>query len=151
VHESYELTQRGIWRSRQRDDWFKVTAADSVNGLFMTEQTNTKQGGGPPKHLHVEQDEWFYAIDGPYVVEVGDRLQLNAGDSVLAPRGIPHAFAFAGEGVGRLLVGFTPAGRMEEFFRELQTRKDFFGTGTPEDRVRLRAYGMEFVGPPLSP
>jgi len=140
--------------------WFKVAAADSANSFFLMEQTNAKRGGGPPKHLHPEQDEWFYAIEGPYVVEVGDRrFELKTGDSLLAPRGIPHASAFAfafsgagaGAGAGRLLVGFTPAGRMEEFFRELQQRKGFFGTGTPEDRVRLRTFGMEFVGPPLSP
>jgi len=46
-------------------------------------------------------------------------------------------------------VGFTPAGKIEAFFRERQTRDTFFGSGTPEDRARLRSFGMENVGPPL--
>ena len=27
--------------------------------------------GGPPRHVHFEQDEWFYVIKGDYVFEVG--------------------------------------------------------------------------------
>jgi hypothetical protein len=38
---------------------------------------------------------------------------------------------------------------MEEFFREQQERRAFFGTGTAEDRARLRDFGIENVGPPL--
>lgn len=131
--------------------WFKVATRDTAGAFFLLEQTNTVKGGGPPRHFHHEQDEWFYSVSGDYVVEIGDRrYELSAGDSILAPRRVPHAFAFAGGAPGRLLVGFTPAGRMEEFFREMQERGAFFGTGTPEDRARLRNFGMEHVGPPLA-
>jgi Cupin domain len=104
----------------------------------------------PPRHFHFEQDEWFYSVEGDYVVEIdGVRHELSTGDSILAPRRLPHAFAFAGTGVGRLLAGFTPAGRMEEFFREQLSRGAFFGSGTDADRARLREFGMQNVGPPI--
>ena len=39
--------------------------------------------GGPPRHLHLEQDEWFYALEGEFAIEVGDvRHVLRPGDSV---------------------------------------------------------------------
>ena len=71
---------------------------------------------------------------------------------MLGPRRVPHAFAFVGNTTGKLLVGFTPAGKMEEFFRELEKRGRYFGEGTPEDKKTARQYyGIESVGPPLSP
>ena len=71
----------------------------------------------------LEEDECFYCLAGEYIVEVGERrYELRPGDAVLGPRRVPHAFAFVGSTPGRLLVGFTPAGRMEQFFRDLDAR-----------------------------
>jgi hypothetical protein len=38
---------------------FKVSTQDSSGGLFIMEHTNRKQGG-PPRHLHHNEDEWLY-------------------------------------------------------------------------------------------
>ena len=27
--------------------------------------------GGPARHLHYDQDEWFYAVEGEFIIEVG--------------------------------------------------------------------------------
>lgn len=70
---------------------FKVLAGDSAGALFVMEQTNTRKGG-PPRHVHRDEDELFYVLEGAYVVEVGGELvRLEAGDCVLGPRGVPHA------------------------------------------------------------
>jgi quercetin dioxygenase-like cupin family protein len=96
--------------------FIKVATQDTGGAFFLTEQPSG-QKGGPPKHFHLEEDEWFYCLAGEYIVEVGNqRYELNAGDSVLGPRGVPHAFAFVGNSPGRLIVGFTPAGRVEQSF-----------------------------------
>lgn len=131
--------------------YVKVATQDSGGALFMTEQPIERRGFGPPKHYHEAQDEWFYCLAGEYVVEIGDRrFRLAAGESVLVPRRMPHAFVYDGSGPGRLLVGFTPAGRMEQFFRDLERRGQYFGNGTPEDREMARQkYGIVNVGPPL--
>lgn len=132
--------------------YVKVATQDSGGALFMTEQPIERRGVGPPKHYHEAQDEWFYCLAGEYVVEIGDkRFRLVAGDSVLGPRRVPHAFAYDSTGPGRLLVGFTPAGRMEQFFRDLESRGRYFGNGTPADReTARREYGIVNVGPPLT-
>ena len=124
---------------------FKVTASETGSGLLVLENVfHTK--GGPPRHLHHEQDEWFYALEGAFTLEVGDqRFSLKPGDSVLAPRGVPHVWAFTGTGTGRMLVTFAPAGRMEAFFREVTKANAM----PPEDPALWEAHGMTLVGPPL--
>jgi quercetin dioxygenase-like cupin family protein len=130
--------------------FIKVSSQDTGGAFLLTEQPSAGKGG-PPRHYHRDEDEWFYCLEGQYIVEVGDqRFDLKPGDSVLGPRRVPHAFAFVGDTPGRLIVGFTPAGRMEQFFRDLSARGQYFGTGTNEDRQRAeKQYGVVNVGPPL--
>ncbi|MEO8679915.1 MAG: cupin domain-containing protein [Vicinamibacterales bacterium] len=131
--------------------YVKVASEDTAGSLWMSEQPITRRGTGPPKHYHENQDEWFYCLAGEYVVEIGDkRFRLTPGESVLGPRRVPHAFVYDAPGQGRLLVGFTPALRIEQFFRDLEKRGAYFGNGSPEDReTARREYGIVNVGPPL--
>jgi hypothetical protein len=40
--------------------------------------------------------------------------------------------------------------RIEQFFRDLEKRGEYFGNGTPEDKeLAHRFYGIVNVGPPL--
>jgi quercetin dioxygenase-like cupin family protein len=58
--------------------------------------------GGPPRHLHHEQDEWFYAVKGEFVVEIGSqRFRLAPGDSILAPREVPQPMRLSGMSLAR--------------------------------------------------
>jgi len=121
---------------------FKVMPRDTGGGLFIIEHANLVKGG-PPLHLHLHQEEWFYVMDGEVLFQIGDiRKQLRSGESVLAPRNIPHAFTSVSEKPGRMLIAFTPAGKMEEFFR---------ATAIPnpphEDAEFFRRYEMELIGP----
>jgi mannose-6-phosphate isomerase-like protein (cupin superfamily) len=128
---------------------FKVTSQDS-DGLFIAELTfHTK--GGPPRHLHYEQDEWFYILHGEFVFEVGpegsaERLRLSAGDSLLAPRRVPHVWASVGASPSKILATVTPAGKLEAFFRDTGKAN----VPVPPDPELWRAYGMEWLGPPLT-
>jgi quercetin dioxygenase-like cupin family protein len=126
---------------------FKVSTEDSDGGLFIVEQTNNRPGG-PPRHIHHAQEEWFYVLEGEYVIEVdGTTYRLAAGDAVLAPRAIPHVWAFVGSGRGRILITFQPAGKMEAFFEE-STQLDTLPP--PEALAALfKRHGMLLVGPPL--
>ena len=129
----------------------KVATQDSGGALFMTEQPIERRGSGPPRHYHEEQDEWFYCLSGEYVVEIGEqRFRLGPGESVLGPRRVPHAFVYDGAGPGRILIGFTPAVRIEQFFRDLEKRGEYFGNGSAADKELVhRQYGIVNVGPPL--
>ncbi len=123
---------------------FKVTPKDG-DGVFIIENT-FHQKGGPARHLHYDQDEWFYAVEGEFILEVGrEKYMLNPGDLVLAPRKVPHVWAYSGGECGRILIAFMPAGKMESFFREVTKANAM----PPQDPELWRSHGMELLGPPL--
>ncbi len=123
---------------------FKVSGQDS-SGIFILENV-FHQKGGPARHLHYAQDEWFHVIEGEFLFEVGtEHFHLAAGDALLAPRQVPHVWAFVGEGRGRILIVFNPAGKMEAFFRTV-TQTNAMPIQDPQ---LWRAHDMELLGGPL--
>jgi mannose-6-phosphate isomerase-like protein (cupin superfamily) len=138
--------QREIQLTRTVID-IKVSTLDTDGGLSVAEITSFHKGG-PARHLHHEQEEWFYIVEGEYVIEVGEeRYELGPGDSVLAPRKVAHVWAHVGEGTGRVIAALQPAGEIEAFFDELAT------LGSSPEREVLRrtfsSHGLELIGPPL--
>jgi quercetin dioxygenase-like cupin family protein len=125
----------------------KVAPADSGAELYVIEHTD-HENGGPPRHVHHDQDEWFYVLEGTYSLEVGDdRYVLNPGDSIFAPRRVPHVWAHTSAGEGRLIIAFQPAGGMESFLNTLARAGD---APTPDAlRPLFAAHGMTMTGPPL--
>ena len=124
---------------------FKVVPQDS-NGIFIIENS-FREKGGPARHLHHDQDEWFYALEGEFAFELGDeKVKLKPGDSLFGPRKVPHVWAFTGGAPrGRILIAFMPAGKMEAFFREVTKANAM----PPQDPKLWQAHGMELLGPPL--
>lgn len=97
---------------------FKVMPQDSGSLLVLENTFHAK--GGPARHLHYDQDELFFVTEGEFLIEIGqERFSLTRGDSVLAPRRVPHVWAHVGNGHGSMLITFNPAGKMEAFFREV--------------------------------
>jgi quercetin dioxygenase-like cupin family protein len=123
---------------------YKVLTRDSGGSLFMMEH-HMHQRGGPPLHMHPHQDETFYVLEGEYIAEVGGkRFNLHPGDTVCAPRNVPHVWACVGDGSGKLLIAFTPAGKMEPFFDKVSA------THAPlQDAALFRDHDMVLLGPPL--
>ncbi len=124
---------------------FKVVPSETGGNLFVLEHAHLVKGG-PPLHLHLHQEEFFYVMEGEVLFQIGDgRKLLHAGDSILGPRGIPHTFSSVGETPGRMLITFAPAGKMEAFLR---------ATAIPnppnQDAAFFRNYEMELIGPPIS-
>jgi mannose-6-phosphate isomerase-like protein (cupin superfamily) len=126
----------------------KVSSNDTAGRFFVFEHADMGNGG-PPRHFHYEQDEWFYAQKGEFAFEVGDeRFTLRAGDSLFAPRMVPHAWAHVGDEPGTLLLAVQPAGSLEAFFMENCAMDQ---PPTPEEAERsFAAHGMKVVGPPLN-
>jgi mannose-6-phosphate isomerase-like protein (cupin superfamily) len=76
-----------------------------------------KDAGGPPGpprwiaplHLHRNDDEAWYVLEGALCVRVGDDVvEARAGSAVLAPRGMPHTYWNPGPGLLRYLLVMTP-------------------------------------------
>jgi mannose-6-phosphate isomerase-like protein (cupin superfamily) len=72
-----------------------------------------------PLHVHSNEDELFYILEGEHIVQRGDEeFRLGPGEAIFLPRGVPHAQRRVVTGAGRLLVVCAP-GRFEGFFRDL--------------------------------
>ena len=72
-----------------------------------------------PMHMHADEDEFFYAVEGEHVITVGEQEhRLAPGEGVFAPRGVPHAQRRVVAGEGRILLIVAPGG-FEGFFRRL--------------------------------
>ena len=122
---------------------FKTASAETPS-VFAIEHTKLVPGWGPPLHLHTAQDEWFYVLEGQVLVQAGDqRVTLQPGDSILGPRNVPHAFVAVGPHPARMLITYTPAGQMEQFFRDTAT------VGPQNMAAISLRYGIKVVGPPL--
>ncbi len=125
---------------------FKVLPRETSGGLFLIEHTGLRKGGGPPLHLHYAQEEYFYVMEGTCLFQVGERrVQLYPGDSVLGPRRVAHTFTVISEQPAHMLIAFTPAGQMEDFFRAAEKPG-----ASLADPALFASHGMKRLGPPLS-
>jgi mannose-6-phosphate isomerase-like protein (cupin superfamily) len=125
----------------------KVSAQDSGGDLCIYEVIRMKKGG-PLLHYHQNQDEWFFVREGEFLFQVGDNnFHLTSGDSIFAPRKVPHTFANVSEG-GVLMIIYQPAGTMEEFFLE-GSQLLLKNPTSDEWQAFCRVHGIENVGPRL--
>ena len=132
--------------------------AEDTGGRYGLVEIVVPAGLGSPWHVHPEEDEWFYVLEGQLTFWVGDtRLSLTPGSFAFGPKGVPHTF-YAEGGGARALVGFAPM-QFEGFQREV-------GEPAPErvlppplegppDVARLipiaSRNGFEILGPPGPP
>jgi quercetin dioxygenase-like cupin family protein len=137
----------------------KISQADSGGRLGLLEIV-VPTGLGSPWHVHPEEDEWFYVLDGNLTFYVGEaRLDLTTGGFAFGPKGVPHTFMGAGPGPTRALVGFAPM-QFENFLRTvghpapervLPPPHD----GPPPDVAKLKPIaecgGFIILGPPGPP
>ena len=130
---------------------FLVTG-EETGGAYFAMEALVPPGGGPPLHVHRNEDETFYVLEGHVDFRLGDeRITAGPGDFVNVPRGRVHNFHNAGTELARLILTFTPAG-IEHFFEETLEPAQDPGAPIPDnvDQVAARyaeaapRYGMEF-------
>jgi len=74
-----------------------------------------------PLHVHTRENELFYVLEGKIAYRVGDvRADVSAGNTVFAPRNIPHGFIVTSAEPARYLIVYSPSG-FEGFIRDTST------------------------------
>lgn len=119
----------------------KVRGQDT-GGAFSIIESLIPPGEGPPLHEHANEEEVLFVVEGSFRFQLRDEVTAAPeGSLMFVPRGVAHTWQNVGDGPGRLLVTFTPAG-MERFFDVAEGDRSAF--------ERLGAeLGMSVVGPPL--
>lgn len=135
--------------------WLGVTyrtvlgVADTGGAMSIVDSVSP-EGSGPPRHIHLCEDETFYVLSGTCEFWIaGDTFTRGVGESAFVPRGIEHTFRVIGGEPSRHLVILTPGG-FEAFFAEM-AQGNF---RIPDDMAQINEsatrHHLEFTGPPLN-
>jgi mannose-6-phosphate isomerase-like protein (cupin superfamily) len=82
--------------------------------LVIAEWADPGGGYDPPRyiaplHVHHEDDEAWYVVEGVLRVRLGERdVEVPAGGAVMAPRGTPHTYWNPSPGTTRYLLVMSP-------------------------------------------
>lgn len=86
----------------------KATSEETAGQFSLVEVSENE--GETPLHVHLNEDETFWVLDGEVEFEVGGRsVEAKSGSMLFGPRGIPHRYAVR-RGSARMLFLFTPGG-----------------------------------------
>jgi quercetin dioxygenase-like cupin family protein len=117
--------------------------ADRTGGAISAVQGTFEPGGfAPLPHVHRDEDELFYVVDGAFDFRMGSEVRRgSAGSFVFVPRGTFHGFTAAGEGPSRLVFFHLPG--LDGFFRELALLTE---PRSSELRKLMSRWGMDVPG-----
>ncbi|MDQ6807757.1 MAG: cupin domain-containing protein [Actinomycetota bacterium] len=129
--------------------------AESTGGGFCLIETRAPVGHGPPLHVHHNEHEAFYILEGALeIICDGQPYHANAGGFAFLPCGVAHTLRVVGESPVRMLTITVPGGA-EAFFRAAGRPADGPGLPPPAgidiamlSQVAPR-HGIEIVGPPI--
>ena len=136
----------------------RVSERDSDDGISVIEH-QVPFGSSPPLHVHRNEDEVFHLLSGEARFSLdGEDIAAAAGDTVVAPKGVPHSFLVTSREGARWLT-VTRNGDFERMLRATArpAEADALPPGlppTPEQAAALeaacQAHGIALVGPPLA-
>ena len=110
-----EERQRLLWAGRTTFD-IVLDASQTQGRVALLDQWG-ERGDVTPMHIHHDDAEIFYVLEGSIVAWAGDdQLSLGAGGAVYLPSGQPHAFGVMSP-TARIFSVTTPAG-FAAFVRE---------------------------------
>lgn len=123
----------------------------SVSSTLMTFIQIAPPGGGVPMHIHHNEDESIFVLEGSLVFQLGDeKFEVEKGGTVYMPKGVPHGFRITGDRDAHILftLDLSPESDYETMFNGLVgiSPGDF-------DRIRdvTGRNNVEFLSPPQLP
>jgi mannose-6-phosphate isomerase-like protein (cupin superfamily) len=131
---------------------FIVRSEDTGGRFALIEHTLALKSLGAPTHVHANEDEYSFVLSGELGVQLGEEvLTAGPGETVVKPRGVPHAFWNPGEEEARLLELISP-GAFEHYFVEMAPllnvdgERDFERIGEIQARYGL-SMDIDSIGP----
>ena len=128
---------------------FKATRNDT-NGAYSLFEANLV-GEGPGQHIHSDEDEALYILEGELNVKLGEEIFcVKSGSFVFLPRNVVHTFWRATEKPVKILVIISPPEFEDFFFDIVGDKQEIDGEQFGERAMEISGrYNVEFVGPPL--
>jgi quercetin dioxygenase-like cupin family protein len=140
------------------DNLATVKADASQTGGWSLIEMVLPAGHSPPPHVHHDEAEAFYVLEGTVRFRCGEETFVaSPGSFVYGPAGVPHGLVVEGDQPARALVITEPSGNFASFVRAFgkpaksPTLPVLEG---PPDVERLNAlaaqHKIEILGPPPS-
>jgi mannose-6-phosphate isomerase-like protein (cupin superfamily) len=121
-------------------------ASDDLGGAAAVFVQTVMPNAGPPAHVHLDTDEFFYVLDGELEVWVdGKHATLSAHMSATLPRGLAHRFDNRSGKPVRVLSVVTP-GRGARFFDDIDRERPELPAGLPKLAEIVSRHDIVFVG-----
>jgi quercetin dioxygenase-like cupin family protein len=105
------------YRPKSKRDYFDVgigsvcLSGEDTGGKYCLLEVGLAPGMGVPRHTHTREDEAYYVLAGELEVTVGEeRFVLKPGDTLMAPRDVPHQLRNPGSIENHYLLVFSPSG-----------------------------------------
>jgi quercetin dioxygenase-like cupin family protein len=129
-------------------------ASDATGGRYCVVELTGPPGDTPPLHVHPDDDEGFFVLEGSLRLHVGaETFHLSAGEFALAPRGTPHVYVVDSDVPARWLA--TSGGGFDRFVMEVARPAKHDGLppadSLPDPAVIAEIaarHGIEILGPP---
>jgi mannose-6-phosphate isomerase-like protein (cupin superfamily) len=119
-------------------------SSEETGGAYSIVENIVAPLDGPPPHVHHNEDEVFYVVEGEFEIRCGEKTFTAAkGSLAILPRNIPHAFRNIGVTDGKLLTTITPGG-FEKFFAEVSREVPTMPPDIEKLREIGRKYNLEF-------
>jgi len=137
----------------------KVASGEAPSGLTAVEFVGPRDFGAP-LHLHREEDEMFYVVEGEVAYTAGEEEHLvGPGAVVMIPAGTPHTFQILSEEARLFTItaGSSLEPAFDVFVKEMGEELDEPVIPAPIDidpghvAMMCDAHGMDVLGPPPSP
>lgn len=86
-------------------------SAEDTGGKYCLLEVSLAPGMSVPRHMHTREDEVYHVLSGELEVALGEKVFiLTEGDTLLAPRDIPHQLRNSGSVENQYLLVFSPSG-----------------------------------------
>jgi quercetin dioxygenase-like cupin family protein len=133
----------------------KATGRET-GGRYTLVEVLEPEGEEAPLHVHHNEDEAFWVLEGELTFEVGDRtIKASPGSFLFGPRDVPHRYT-VDSGPARLLFILSPSGIENFIYATSEPAKELTLPPSPEgppDEAEMeqlgaiaRQYGAELLG-----
>lgn len=132
----------------------ELATGPQTGGAFALTESTAEAGYASPFHVHHDDDEAIYVLDGVIDLYLGNEVhEGGAGAWFFMPRKLPHGYVVRPEAPARMLILTAPAGFDRFFHEHAQPVED----GPPQapaitkeegDRILREEYGIELLPAP---
>jgi quercetin dioxygenase-like cupin family protein len=137
----------------------RLASHDETAGSLGVSLVTQPAGAATPIHIHTEEDEAFYLLDGTMTYSADGQLyRLGTGSFIFLPRGLPHGFRVTGGGPVRFLAVTLP-GALMRLYDEVGRAAGQHELPPPDQELLMAdvqrwleaapRYGLRIVGPPI--